>query len=123
MSSSLIFTSYKFYVSVAIRPATLADLEEIHKLGMSYPDFAVNKRIRFYEKSDIREWIAKKSQNVFLVADSNGKIVGFSYAKIMSYYWAVIDGFFIAPRYRRRGIGTELLHRCTAELKKHGVDY
>ena len=108
---------------VIIRRATQADVAHIYKIGTAYSDFAVSKRIRFYEKDEVKEFIRRKSENIFLVAELDGKIIGFLSCKIMSRHWAMIDNLFIKPEYRGAGSGKRLLETCLGELKRRRVGY
>jgi len=110
-------------LQASIRTAEQRDVNHVYKIGTTYPDFAVSKRIRFYTKSEVREFIHKKSENILLVAEQDNNIIGFLSCKIMSHNWAMIDNLFIIPKYRGFGNGRALLEACLNKLKKRKIDY
>jgi len=107
---------------VKVRLAKQKDVNNIYKIGTSHSDFAVSKRIRFYERNEIKEWIRNKS-HIFLVAEKGNKIIGFLCCIIISRHWAMIDNLFILPEYRHTGNGKKLLETCIKKLKERKIDY
>jgi len=60
----------------------------------------------------------------FLVAEIDGKVVGYAYAGPYrtrpAYRWTVEDSVYIAPEAQRRGVGRALLERLIAEAEARG---
>jgi len=91
--------------------AMLESTEEVHVAGLTYSEKAV------------QDWNITRAQDVILVAEVNGKVVGFVAAKIgdPEPWGAYIDSLIVKDGYRGRGIGQQLLDECTSSLKSRGV--
>lgn len=108
---------------LAVRHAAEKDAEKIYRLGMTTRDFAVSRHIKFYQKDEIAEWIRNKENNILIVAEVNSRIVGFVYCKIMSHHWAMVDNFYVLPKFRKEGVGTSVEEVLLAELRRRNVRY
>ena len=106
-----------------VRTATNADVNAICKIGESDPSFAVSDRIRFYERSEIEEWIRSPENNVFLVAEDNDRIGGFLFCKIMSHHWAMLDTLFVLPEFRGEGVANSMLDALVRRLQDKEISY
>ena len=108
---------------ITVRLADRKDVNAIYGLGVKASGFAVSKKIKFYEKKEIKQWIQGRKNNIVLIAETNSKIVGFAYVKIMSWHWAMVDNFYVLPAYRRKGIGSLIEKSLESELRKKGISY
>ena len=99
-----------------IEPMTLADFEEVLRLWQGAEGVGLNE-------SDTRPAIAiylKRNRGMSFVARQGKELVG-----------AVLCGhdgrrgylhhLAVAPSHRRKGLGTKLVARCLAELKRSGI--
>ena len=99
-----------------IEPMTLADFEEVLRLWQGAAVVGLNE-------SDTRPAIAiylKRNRGMSFVARQGKELVG-----------AVLCGhdgrrgylhhLAVAPSHRRKGLGTKLVARCLAELKRSGI--
>src|SRR3990167_7987834 len=88
-----------------IRRMIPKDVEEVYNMGKNTPEFAVSDTSSFWEKIELERWTRENLDDVLLVAEMNGKIVGFVLTK---YHRATRVGGFIdllvKDEYRRRGI-------------------
>jgi len=89
----------------------LQGTEELHVGGLTYSEKAV------------REWHVTRAREVILMAEAEGKIVGFIASKLNDPEprAAYIDCLVVKPTYRGRGIGKQLLEHCISSLKARGV--
>ena len=93
---------------MTIREAKIKDLKAIEALNKKY----------FHEKRDFKE-ILKNKDNLFLVAEENGKIIGFS--GIHYHDWnntAWIIDIFVQSDYRGKGVSDMLIKKIKSEAKK-----
>jgi len=81
------------------------------------PGLAVNDKIGFYEPCELRAWMSKPKDNLLYAVLVGGRYAGFCFAKVMSPHWAMIDTFYIKPRYRRGGVGSFLQRGVEAALR------
>lgn len=108
-----------------IRPAKLSDLPAITEI---YAECVVNG-IATYELSapDLREMTSRfqtitANNYPYLVAESDGQIIGYAYASAFrtrpAYNWSCEDSIYLSPAGRGQGTGSLLLSRliecCTA---------
>jgi 8-oxo-dGTP diphosphatase len=89
--------------SVAYRQATLADAEVATMLAELYPSESPLEYPRFVSDAD----------RALFVATDSGQVVGFVALAVVPYRdTAQVEQIFVHPRYRRWGIGTQLIHTC-----------
>lgn len=110
-------------MSVLVRQAVPADVEVVYSLGQGDPAFAVSERISFYERTELTEWIGAPENNILLVAEVEGQVGGFLFCKVMSHHWAMLDNFYVAPPWRGRQCGRELLRGLAERLRKRHTVY
>lgn len=88
--------------SVAYRYATLADAEVVTMLSATYS----------VQDGDYAYWVSDPERTLCVALDG-GQIVGFSTVALdVHRQVAEIDQVFVHPRYRRWGIGTQLIGTC-----------
>ena len=64
-----------------IREMTLDDLDEVFDLGRNAPEFAVSNESSFWTKEELERWIAENTDDVLLVSELKGQVIGFVLAK------------------------------------------
>jgi phosphinothricin acetyltransferase len=112
-------------MTVAIRPATLADIPAITRIYAH----AVEHGTASFELAPPDEGDMRKRMQAILagkfpyfVAEIDGKIAGYGYASLYrtrpAYRFTVEDSVYVAPEMHRRGFGKALLEKlietCTA---------
>jgi ribosomal protein S18 acetylase RimI-like enzyme len=113
-------------LKIKIRKAKLSDVNAVYKIGVEMRELGFSGKYKFHQKAELREFAAPKKDNVFLVAEANGHIVGFVYAKIIDWSrpgWGMLDNLAVKEEYRKHGIGTHLTSALYKELKKRHVHY
>jgi len=110
-----------FVVAQAIE----SDVNPVFSLGMTEPSFKVSDSIRFYERTELLEWVKHPGENILLVSRPVGgpQIVGFLFCKVISHHWAILDNFFVREEFRNRGCGKQLLVSLSARLRERGIEY
>lgn len=109
-----------------IRRATLEDFDELYQLGQNTPELRVSEDEPFMDRDDFEERLKSKSQ-VFLLAESKEKVIGFILAstndndKPIKNKYACIVYIAVAQDARKKGVATALYDECTKELKKLGT--
>jgi len=109
-----------------IRHAKLGDTNSIYALGSKFDEnLKASKRrnMHFHEKKEFKEFIKSPKYNILLVALLDNKVVGFLYAKILSYGWCLLDDVAVEANYQHDGIGSELLKEFYKILKRRKIDY
>jgi len=104
-----------------IRHAKKEDVGEIYQLGEKVDELRFSGK-HFHEKFELVGFL-KGKDNVFLVAEENGFIVGFIYARIISKDWCMLDNLVVNKKIRGNGVGSLLLEEFYRVLRKRGVDY
>jgi|GEM_PF-618750 GNAT superfamily N-acetyltransferase len=109
-----------------IRRATTDDLRPLYDLGLATPEFKVSGSHSFMEEDEFLSAIADKD-GVFLMAEDNGRPVGFVYANWRDMergpttHWACLVYLVVDPSRRRAGIAQRLYDACLKELVRAGV--
>ncbi len=109
--------------SPVIRPMVPSDLDrvieiDIKVLGKPRPEYWEMKL----------ELVEKRSQISFIVAESDGKVIGFIIGGASRWEYGVpenigwIDTIGVDPAFQRKGIAKILFTEMTNSLKKEGVD-
>jgi ribosomal protein S18 acetylase RimI-like enzyme len=123
-------------VALQIRKATLRDLPKIAELAgaLVRQHYAFDaKRFLLIENPEAGYawWFGKELLNkkaLILCAKLDGKIVGYSYARLEPRDWnqlldahGALHDILVADSARRQGIGKQLLERTLADLRARGA--
>lgn len=90
--------------------------------------FTVKENFRDEVKNYLKSCIENPDGFVIHVAEENSKIIGILKIDIHRriYYNPAIEAriteFYIMPEYRRKGLGSDLMHSCVEELKSRKVE-
>ena len=112
---------------ISIRPATPADAESIQRI---YAPYVKDTAISFeYDVPSVEE-MARRMAEIqekypWIVAEEDGKVVGYAYAHIFhgraAYQWSVETSIYVDMQEKRKGIGN-ILHEALEEaLKAQGI--
>ncbi|MFH0986533.1 MAG: GNAT family N-acetyltransferase [Candidatus Micrarchaeota archaeon] len=108
---------------IQIRRATLKDFNKTYYLADRIPELKVSDKEPFMDKQEFM-FAMKNPDGVFLIAEENGKIVGFTYSSIKIRGKEKIACFVylaVHPKYRKKGIGTILWDERLKRLRKRKV--
>jgi ribosomal protein S18 acetylase RimI-like enzyme len=122
--------------NVTIRPAAQADMKAVGRLGamlvQEHYDFDNDRFIRPTSDSPQRygQFLGTQLDRdniIVLVAESEGKVVGYTFAGVEGFDYMALRGpagalydIVVDPEYRGRGIGRMLLDATTSALKARG---
>jgi predicted N-acetyltransferase YhbS len=109
-----------------IRKAKLNEAHKIYLLGKKIHELDFSRKHPFHDFGEIREFISSPHENIMLIAEQEGEIVGFVYAKILSHStggWCMLDNLGVEHAHRGQGISNALLHKLYKELRKRKVRY
>jgi Acetyltransferase (GNAT) family len=104
------------------RYATGTDIRVIRELGTSTDEFKVSEQLVFYTKSELLEWVKDRRENVLMVLEKNGLVVGFTFSKVMSHRWALTETLYIHPGHRTLKSAEVLYLGVLSELKSRGIE-
>lgn len=109
-----------------IQNAQIKDVNKIYSLGKTIPELDFSKKLHFHEKMELKEFIKRKKENIFLVAKEKNEIIGFLFAKILSHHsggWCMLDNIATKKEFRHKGVGTKLIKELYKILKKDKIHY
>jgi ribosomal protein S18 acetylase RimI-like enzyme len=122
--------------NVTVRPAILADMKAVGRLGamlvQEHYDFDHDRFIRPAPDSPQRYGSflgtqLEKKNIIILVAESDGNVVGYTYAGVEGFDYMALRGpsgalydIVVDPAYRGQGIGRMLLDATIAALRERG---
>jgi GNAT superfamily N-acetyltransferase len=109
--------------NVTIRRGKAKDVKNIFALGSKVEELKFSKKSNFHEVDEILEWTKHPKEDIILVAEVDGKLAGFLYAKIINCHWCMLDDEAVKKEFRGKGIGTLLLNELYKTLKKQKIDY
>jgi N-acetylglutamate synthase-like GNAT family acetyltransferase len=104
------------------RYATGTDIRVIYELGTSTDEFKVSDQLVFYSKAELLEWVKDRRENILMVLEKNGLVVGFSFSKVISHRWALTETLYIHPDHRALKSAEVLYMGVHAELKSRGIE-
>ena len=113
--------------NIIIRNATPADAEAIREIYAPYvTDTAITFEYDVPSAEEMRRRMEKVQKKYpWLVAEEDGKVVGYAYASPFkeraAYQWAVETSLYINRNAKRKGIGTQLHNALEAALKTQGI--
>lgn len=115
--------AYRSFNSPVIRTMLSSDLDRIIEIDVKVLE---KSRPEYWEmKLDLVE---KQPQFSSLVAEMNGKVIGFIIGGASRWEYGVpenigwVDTIGVDPDYQRKGVAKMLFKKMTHELKKMGVD-
>ena len=68
-------------------------------------------------------WEDCTADSIFLVAKVGNTIVGYTFCKPLSPGWAMLDGMYVAPEYRKTGAGIRLYAELVCRLRARRITY
>ena len=86
-------------------------------------NFKISNEILFYELKEIKHWVNTPKNNLLYGIFDQNKCYGFCFCKIMSNHWAIIDNFYIDPKYRKNNLGSNLQAYIEKKLKQKNIKY
>lgn len=110
-------------MSVIIRDATIEDIDILLELGKNDGSFSVSKKVQFYERDELIEWVRNPKSNILCVAYQENILVGFFFCKIMSYHWAMLDTLYVIPEVRKNQVGQRMLDELMSRLQLRAIEY
>jgi len=110
-------------IRVKIRRAKLKDINEIYSIGICAKELEFSKDMNFHEKAELKEFINHPKDNILIVAVVEKKVVGFTFAKIVSTSWCMLDNMVIEDKFRDNGIGSLFLEELYSILKREKIGY
>lgn len=108
-----------------IRSATKEDFAALYALGAETNEFKVSVSVPFMEEDEFMNAIMNPF-GVFLLAETDGRIVGFLYAnrqdpeRVLDTSWVCVVYVVVRPEFRKQGIAQMLYDACVAQLKGGG---
>lgn len=108
---------------ILVREARVKDLEAIYQIGLIEEGFAVSLDTRFYGRDYIRDWIKNPGEDVLLVAEIKGEVVGFAFTSIMIGRWAMWENLAVVKEAQGQGVGEALTEEALKRIKRKGIDY
>ena len=124
-------------MTTQIRPATRADVPAIGRLGAllvrTHYEFDTKRFLPVTQETSSRYGSFLGSQMAephvcVLVAEREGKVIGYTYAAVEGYDYMALRGpagalydIVVDPEYRGQGVGRQLLDATLAFLKSHGA--
>lgn len=113
-------------LEIKIRKAKIADARAIYLLGERIQELDFSPEYPFHERNEIKEFISAPKENIMLIAEHDGKTIGFIFAKILARSasgWCMLDNLGIDSKYRHKGLGEKLLNSLYKELKTRKIKY
>ena len=106
--------------SYTIRRATLDDAQGIAEVIASVEPELVVSEVDADERRDRIRWLIETEQNVWFVAEADGRIVG-ELALALGDPAPASLGLSVSPSWRKRGIGASLLRHALEWASAHAV--
>ena len=112
--------------NINIRVANKDDFPELYKIGESTKEFRVSASQNFMDEDEFMA-VMTKPTGVFLVAEENGRIVGFIYVSSddkdspLKKHWACLVYLVVLPEMRGKMVATKLYEESIIKLKELGV--
>ena len=114
-------------VAIKIRRAGTKDFRSLYRFGLAINELKVSDKEPFMTPQEFK-WHMGNPHGIFLVAEEEGKLVGFVYANMRDsdrsepgtacLVYLAVDG-----KRRRQGIGRKLYSTVESKLKQRGVNY
>lgn len=103
---------------LAVRRATAADIPLMHRL---WDEFSAEAHYTPYPPAPFDPALVR--DQVALVAEEDGEVVGTLYANLSTPHFGYVFGVYTVPGARGRGVGRALMHAIAQHLRNEGRDY
>ncbi len=107
-----------------IRDATLDDFVELYNIGLTIPELRVTDD-RFMTEDEFK-WHITNPNGSFYIAEENNKVVGFACLNLKERgkdKFGCLVYLVVLPKYRRKGIATELYQKIESRAKELDAAY
>lgn len=111
---------------IKIRLANKKDIPEVYKLGKILSELSFSNKFPFHERTELKEFVKNRKENIFLVAEDNKKVIGFVFAKILAHGsggWCMLDNLAVDNKFRNHGVGSLLLNEIYRVIKERKIYY
>ena len=106
-----------------IRRMKDSDIESVIRVGKTIPELPADDKNLFWTRNELINWVESK-KDVLLVAEKDGKIVGFSlcahHVPSKSACWMDV---WVKEEFRGTGLAHEMAEITFERLKKMGAEY
>ena len=107
---------------LVIRDMREADVAAVAAIGRGASELKTNEDDEFWDDELLKDWVA--GDDVMLVVESGGQVVGFMLTQIHKATKAgYLSDVAIHPDWRGQGIGSRLIEAVLARLKERGIQY
>jgi ribosomal protein S18 acetylase RimI-like enzyme len=107
---------------ILIRDMVEADVPAVAALGRTAPELKTNDDDEFWSEELLKDWVA--GDDVMLVVETEGKVVGFMLTQIHAATKAgYLSDIAIDPGFRGHGIGSRLIEAVLTRFKERGLNY
>ena len=108
---------------ILVRKMNAEDVEKVYSLGNREQTFEAGGSGKiFWSLEQLKNWL--KSNDILLVAEENGKIVGFLLTQFHNPTGKmVIENLYVDVDYRKMGVGGNLVSAFLGYLPSMGVEY
>jgi len=113
----------KLMTEVRVRDLEVKDLEQIYEKGVLTSEFLVGEETGFYGKDYLSTWINNKKDDILLVAERKGKIIGFLFCRVMLKTWAMGENIYVVKEKTENQVEKLLFDECQRRLKNLEIDY
>lgn len=103
-----------------IRLAQRSDLHNLYEIGRFSKDLRVEED-SFVDVRDL-EFFIQNEDGLFLVAEKEGEIIGFSYVQREAPTYGALVYNYMKPEHRGKGFGTKMLKIREAYMRNMGVE-
>ncbi len=113
-------------IKFKVRKATKGDARAIYLLGKKVHELGFSRKYPFHNLGEIREFLGARHENILFVAEVDGGIAGFIFAKVLSHSsggWCLLDNLAVEPRYRHHRMADTMLHSLYREMRRRKVRY
>ncbi len=107
-------------MGVRIRKAKLSDVKDCYNLSKIRELLPADKDP--IPLSYFKDIVGDK-RNIFLVAEENKKIIGYSTADLLAGRLVIWQLLAVHPKYQNKGIGKQLAREIHSECKRRGYKY
>jgi ribosomal protein S18 acetylase RimI-like enzyme len=107
---------------ILIRDMVEVDVPAVAALGRTAPELKTNDDDEFWSEELLKDWVA--GDDVMLVVETEGKVVGFMLTQIHAATKAgYLSDIAIDPGFRGHGIGSQLIEAVLTRFKERSLNY
>ncbi len=106
-----------------VREMRRSDARAVYALGRGVRELYGSEGGGWYPEEALLNWLGHKRDDILLVCEKDGRVIGFSLTYVHYRMWALMDSIAVDEGERRGGAATAMIRETMRRMDKLGIVY